>query len=190
MIVELIVGLMILCIILAVLLVVFMWAGKELIFPFLKSRVIKGMVFVIMFGKDRRVYYNAVKFSGKSKDTVTTEINGLPYVLRPKKIRFFKNVPTLVYVEDCSEPIDVEDLNAQGITPEEFKQAIIVARQSGKLPENEKQQQIMFWVCIGAMILAGASAFLSFKTSNLIPQLGTKLDLIASLLANVTARMG
>ncbi len=170
-------------------LVFLLYLGKNEILSTLKVKLGKGYSYVFLLGEDNRIYLDAKKYGGKKKDTAITEINNLPYYKNNKKIKFYKNAPALLYAEGCSEPLDIqgEGLESSKLTPEMFKQAIIVARQSGQMPENEKLQQLKdlaIFVAAGAGV---ASLILIFMIRS---DLGTMMPQLQSLLQMVRGFVG
>jgi len=175
--------------ILAVFCIIILWLGKEQIINQLKIRFKKGMVHVIILGSDKRVYFDVKQFSGKEKETTTTEINGLPYNMNKKKIRFFRNAPCLLFEEGNSEPLEVDSGSFEntGLTPELFKQAIIVARQSGKLPMDSKKEQLQFYLMLGACIGGCVSAYLTFRMTGTVDGMKPILEAMANSIAQLVA---
>jgi hypothetical protein len=177
--------------IMSVIIIVLFWLDRDGLINAVKVRFGKGQVYTIMFGSDRRIYLGAKQFSRKSQDTATTDIDGMPYTMNSKKLWFYNRQPALTFEEGVSEPIDISggQVQSSGLTPELFKQAIIVARQSGKMPIAENLQKWQFYLTIGACVGSCICAYMVYKltgnfesfTKNLTPILQGIADTIAKL---------
>jgi len=146
-----------------------LFLDRDGIFRMLKLRLKKGSGMVLIFGKDGKLYFETAKFSGKKSDTESIEVNGLPYNLNKKKIRYYRTYPILVYDEGVSEPLDISsgDLNYGKVTPELLSQMIILARRSGQMPKEQNQrEQLIFYATIGSAIASATAVFLIFNMSN------------------------
>jgi hypothetical protein len=84
-------------VILGVVLALFIILDKDGLLTAMKLRFMKGYVYTVMFGNDKRIYLGATKFSGKKKDTATTEIDGLPYSMNRQKLWQYNKQPCMVY---------------------------------------------------------------------------------------------
>lgn len=174
-------------VILGVVLALLIVLDKDGIITALKLRFGKGMVYTIMFGNDKRIYLGAKQFSGKVKDTATTEIDGLPYSMNKQKLWQYNKQPCMIYEEGISEPIGIKagELQTEGLTPELFKQAIIIARASGKMSGDDKMQKLQFYLTIGACAGACVSAYLVYKLSGSLETLPATLGQIGAVLTEI-----
>jgi len=156
------------------------WLDKDGIISAVKVKFGKGYIYTLMFGSDKRLYLGAKQFARKSHDTTTTEIDGMPYVMNKKKLRQYNGQPALIFEEGISDPLEIESGNVKsdGLTPELFKQAIIVARQSGKMPQAENLQKWQFYLTIGAC--AG-----SFICAYMVYQLQGSLDGLTPIMQGI-----
>ena len=132
----------------------------------LRLKIQKGTGMAIIFGKDGKLYFHVTKFSGKKTETEQIDVGGLPYNLNRKKIRYHKSHPVLVFDEGVSEPLDVQsgELSYGKVTPELLSQMIVLARQSGKMPQGEdRNAKIMFFATIGSAILSAVAVYFLFN---------------------------
>lgn len=179
--------------IMSVIIIIMFWLDRDGLINSIKVRFGKGQIYTLMFGTDRRIYLGCKQFARKSHETATTEIDGMPYTMNKKKLWFYNKQPALVFEEGISEPIDVQggQVQSSGLTPELFKQAIIVARQSGKMPQTENMVKWQFYLTIGACAGSIICAYMVYKltgnfesfTKNLTPILQGIADTIAKWVA-------
>jgi hypothetical protein len=179
--------------IMGVIIVIMFWLDRDGLLNSIKVRFGKGQVYTLMFGSDRRLYLGAKQFSRKSQDTATTDIDGMPYTMNSKKLWFYNRQPALIFNEGVSEPIDISSgqVQSSGLTSELFKQAIIVARQSGRMPQTENMAKWQFYLTIGACAGSVICAYMVYKltgnfdtfTKNLTPILQGIADSIAKLVS-------
>jgi hypothetical protein len=159
------------------------------IFNMLKLKIKKGYGLIILIGKDKKLYETTAQFSGKTSETDQITINGLPYNLNRKKIIFKKTHPVLIYDEGISEPLSITsgELSYGKMTPELLSQMLVLARQSGKMPQGaNKNQQIMFYLSIGTMIASGLALWFLFNQGN---QLTSITDLGNAILTAVSQKV-
>lgn len=169
------------------LLILFTYLGKNEIFATLKTKLGKGMAYVFLFGNDNRLYLLAKKFSRKDKKRATTDIDGNPYVMDRSKVKYYKDTPTFIFEEGKTTPIDIDEgeVKSSGLTPELFKQAIIVARQSGQMPGEDKMERIK---TIAILVAAGAAcvaAWFAFDTSSKMKNLPQQFEQLATIIRGV-----
>ena len=152
-----------------VLLMLALWIDRDGIFRMLKLKLKKGSGLILIFGKDGKLYFETAKFSGKKRETEQVEVNGLPYNLNKRKMKYYKTYPILVFDEGVSEPLEISsgELNYGKVTPELLSQMIVLARQSGKMPQsNDKREQLLFYATIGSAIASATAVFLIFNMTN------------------------
>lgn len=174
--------------------IMLVWLDKDGIGLNIKLKILKGYVMTLVIGKDRRVYLDAVKVGGKSKQTCQIEINGNPYTFDPSKIYLYGNKPLLAYYEGVTMPlmIDTEkNLGYGKLTPELLNQIIITARQSGAIPQKQDSMELLktlaiFGACAGSI----GACYLIYTTSGnvdkIIPALNSIYETIKTFAVNTT----
>lgn len=162
----------------------------------LKLRFMRGYVGVIMIGKDKRIYFEAVKISSKETDTELITVRKLPYVFDYDKIMLFKNRPFLLYKEGVAQPLEIKGKDTLGygnLTPELFTNIIAIARASGQIPkafdmQMESLQRIAIFV--GAFASIGAVICIFFMIKPDITNILTGLNGIGQAITNLAVPTG
>ena len=154
-----IIGSMLINLVLFVVIIIFIVLDKDGILVALKLRLLRGQAAILILGKDKRIYLDAAKISGKKEGTEIANVNGLDYSLNPQKIRLYKNKPAYMYYEGITEPLDIDTKKELGygkMTPEVLSNMLITARQSGQLPAK-KDDKLEMLKTLAVFVAAGAS---------------------------------
>lgn len=164
---------------------------KEGISVALKLRFLRGYVGIMILGKDKRLYVDAVKISSKDKDTELIEVRKFPYVFDYDKILLFKNKPFLIYKEGGAQPLVIKgkgDLGYGNLTPELLTNIIAIARASGQIPkEFDKRMEDLerLAIFIGALASAGAVIYMIFFISPNFEKILTALGGLATTIGSM-----
>lgn len=144
------------------------WVNLDGILNMLRLKLQSGRCLIFIIGKDKKLYQTTARISGKRTETEQIDINGLPYTLNRAKIIFYKTFPVLIFDEGVSEPCAVNsgELNYGKLTPELLSQMLAMARQSGRLPNGNKQEQLMFYMAIASVIGIGLTLWFVFNMSD------------------------
>lgn len=170
---------------------IIMFLDKEGIGVALKLRFMRGYVGIMILGKDKRLYLDAVKISSKDKDTELIEVRKFPYVFDYDKILLFKNKPFLIYKEGGAQPLEIKgkgDLGYGNLTPELLTNIIAIARASGQIPkEIDKRMEDLERIAIfvGALASVGAIICVMFFIKPEIEKILPVLSEIATSVASI-----
>ena len=170
---------------------ILLFLDKEGINVALKLRFLRGYVGVIILGKDKRIYFDAVKISAKEKDTELITVRKFPYVFDYDKIQLYKNRPFMLYKEGVAQALEIKGKDTLGygnLTPELLTNIILIARASGQIPKEmdkrmEDLQRIAIFV--GALASVGAVLFLVFFLKPDIEKILTGLGGLATSIAGM-----
>ena len=162
---------------------------KDGIINNLKLKMQKGTALIMVVGKDKKLYMSTSKIAGKKTETSQVNINGLPYSINKDRIIYYNTHPVLLYDEGVSEPLQVSsgEMSYGKMTPELLSQMIVMARQSGRLPDQQNMEKLTMMLMIASVC---ASAFACVMLFQLFTEIGTLSTMGKSILGIVQALAG